>query len=125
MNEDLVSFFSKHPSALPLYEKLEKELRRLVPNLQIRCGATQISFYCPRMFGCVSFLPVRKQRDLPDPYLTVTFGLDQPVSNLRIAAKTEPYPNRWTHHLIICRPEEIDDELLGWMKQAALFAASK
>ena len=39
-------------------------------------------------------------------------------------AKTEPYPNRWTHHVMIGSAEEIDQELLGWLWEAAQFAAS-
>lgn len=38
---------------------------------------------------------------------------------------TEPYPNRWTHHILISDTEEIDEELLGWIKEAADFSNSK
>ena len=37
----------------------------------------------------------------------------------------EPYPNRWTHHVLIGTVEEIDDELLSWIEEAAAFAQSK
>lgn len=125
MNSDILLFFSSHPRALPLFEKLECELEAIVPTFQIRVRSTQISFFCRKMFGCVSFLPVCGRQDLPDHYLTVTFGLDHPISSPRIAIVTEPYPNRWTHHLMICDIKEIDAELLGWMKQAAHFALVK
>ena len=38
---------------------------------------------------------------------------------------TEPYPNRWTHHVLVSREEEIDGELLGWVEEAASFSAAK
>ena len=39
--------------------------------------------------------------------------------------RDRPYPNRWTHHFVLSREEEIDDELMDWVKQAAAFAAIK
>jgi hypothetical protein len=53
------------------------------------------------------------------------FGLRHRVTSPRIEIATEPYPNRWTHHLLISRLEEIDEELMSWIQEAALFAASK
>ncbi len=38
---------------------------------------------------------------------------------------TEPYPNRWTHHVLISAAEEIDDELMSWIKAAAAFSDKK
>ena len=68
---------------------------------------------------------VRKKQDLPDPYLVVTFGLDRQVSSPRIAVSVEPYPNRWTHHVLIQSSQEIDEELLGWLREAYVFSAQK
>ena len=55
----------------------------------------------------------------------VTVGLARKVESPRIAVATEPYPGRWTHHIVVAGPEEIDDELMGWVKEAAAFAAAK
>ena len=43
----------------------------------------------------------------------------------RIDVASEPYPNRWTHHMLIASEEEIDDELMSWIKEAAAFSAGK
>ena len=37
----------------------------------------------------------------------------------------EPYPNRWTHHVLVTREEELDGELLGWLEEAYEFARNK
>ena len=37
----------------------------------------------------------------------------------------EPYPGRWTHHVMVGSVDEIDGELLGWIQEAAEFPASK
>jgi len=42
-----------------------------------------------------------------------------------IDVATEPYPNRWTHHVMIGAEDEIDGELLSWIEEAAAFAAYK
>ena len=125
MDTDVLLFFNEHPAALPLDEALEAALRQAVPDTEIRAQKTQISFYDRRLFGCASFLRVRKKKELPEPYLVVTFGLPAPVASPRIAVATEPYPNRWTHHVVLAQPSDVDAELIGWMTQAAAFARSK
>ena len=37
----------------------------------------------------------------------------------------EPYPGRWTHHILVRTPEEIDGELLAWIDEAYAFANAK
>ena len=57
--------------------------------------------------------------------MTITFGLPYRKESVRIDASTQPYPNRWTHHVMIGAREEIDDELLSWIAEAADFAGNK
>ena len=122
---DLLRLFEKEPGALALYQALEERLEELLPGMTRKVGKSQVSFYLRHQFGCASLLAAKRKKDRPDPYLTVTFGLAYPVESPRIAVKTEPYPNRWTHHVVLGRVEEIDEELLGWLREAAAFAASK
>lgn len=55
----------------------------------------------------------------------VTFGLGHKVESPRIDVATEPYPGRWTHHVLIGEPDEVDDELMAWVREAAEFSAAK
>jgi len=73
----------------------------------------------------VSFLPVRKAKERPGAYIVVTFGLGYRVESSRIDGAVEPYPGRYTHHVLISGAEEIDGELMGWVKEAAAFSAGK
>jgi hypothetical protein len=125
MDQDVLFFFEKAPDALPLYQTLEQKLWEILPDMTLKVGKSQISFYLGHQFGCASLLAVRRKKDLPSPYLTVTFGLAYPVEHPRIAAKTQPYPNRWTHHVVIGQPKDVDEVLLAWLKEAAEFAATK
>ena len=62
---------------------------------------------------------------MQQPTIVVSFGLSYRVDSPRIWVATEPYPNRWTHHMLIADEGQLDDELLGWIKEAAAFAAAK
>ena len=73
----------------------------------------------------MSFNPCRKAKDRPAVWMTVTFGLGYHKESPRIDVATEPYPGRWTHHVMVGSVDEIDEELLGWIQEAAEFSASK
>jgi hypothetical protein len=125
MNTDTLLFFEGHLDALPLYENLEERIVSEIDDVRIKVQKSQISFYNKHMFACVSFARVRKKKDCPESYIVVTLGLEHKAESSRIDIATEPYPNRWTHHLLISEPDEIDEELMGWIKEAAGFAAVK
>ena len=125
MTMDEMTFFDRHPAALPLYEKLKDSILAEVPDARIEVKKTQISFFTKRMFAAASFAPVRKAKERPDPFLTVTFGLRYRVASPRIDAAAEPYPGRWTHHVMIGSTEEADAELMGWIREAAAFSSGK
>ena len=121
MDAGTLLFFEGHMDSLPLYEKLEERILSEIDKVQ----KSQISFYNKHLFACVSFMRVRKKKDCPDHYIVVTFGLEHQAESPRIDIAAEPYPNRWTHHLLVSRQDEIDGELMGWIREAAEFAASK
>ena len=125
LSADELFFFDAHPLALPIYEQLRGRILDIVPSARIEVKKTQISFFNRYMFAAVSFTPVRRAKNRPYPYLTVTFGLPCRKDSARIDAAVEPYPNRWTHHVMIGSVEEVDDELLSWISEAAEFAANK
>lgn len=118
MDEAILHFFNQMPAALPLYEQFERRILAELEGVTVKVQKTQISFVNRHLFACVSFARVRKKKDCPNPYLVITFGLDRKVESPRIDVATEPYPNRWTHHLLISKAEEIDGELIAWVKEA-------
>lgn len=124
-NQDVLLFFNEKPDALPLYRLFQERVLEEIEDVKIKVQKTQISFSNRHNFAFVSFLPVRKAKDRPDCYLVVTFGLDHQVRSPRIDAAVEPYPNRWTHHVMISHEEEIDEELMTWVKEAAVFSEEK
>ena len=116
MNGDTVLFFDKVPELLPLYAALEDAILTRCPDAQVLVMKSQIAFTVARRFA---FASLRGKR------LIVTFGLPQRVESPRIWQAVEPYPGRWTHHVILRSPEEIDETLLGWLEEAWRFASQK
>ena len=115
---DTLMFFDPHPDALPLYLEFEALVLDAFPAAGRRVQKTQITFFGRHVFACVSFARVRRKAELPPGYLVITLGLRRPLDSDRVAVKTEPYPGRWTHHIVVSRPEELDGELLSWIREA-------
>lgn len=124
MNMDIAQFFDKIPKALPLYIAIEELIREKYPNVIIKAHKTQISFVNKHGFAYVS-LPIRKIKNRPDVYIILTFGLPYRCDCPRIAAAVEPYPNRWTHHIIIENPNDIDEQVINWIDQSYIYSMVK
>ena len=125
INGDVLFFFNEKPAAIPLYEAFAKRILTEIDNVSVKVQKTQISFSNKHNFAFVSLLPVRKAKQRPETYIAVSFGLRYKKDSPRIDVALEPYPNRWTHHMLVASAEEIDNELMGWIKEAAEFSASK
>ena len=125
MNNDILFFFGEYMDVLPMYEKLEQQILAQIPDVKIKVAKTQITFANKRGFAFVSFNPCRKAAQRPKVWMTVTIGLGYRKESSRIDVATEPYPGRWTHHVMVGCVEEIDEELRDWIKEAAEFSAGK
>ena len=122
---DTLRFFEGHQDALDLYETLEEYLYNTYPGIRKRVQKTQISFFTRYIFACISFARVKRKAELPNGFLVLTIGLPAPLNSKRVAAKSEPYPGRWTHHIVISSTEELDEELTSWIHEAYHFAETK
>ncbi len=123
MTQDELLFFSGHGEALPIYAELRGRITERWPDVEIRVARTQISFKVRYGFAFVSTR--RMGRRCLDVFIIVSFGLGREVRSGRIFAASEPYPGRWTHHVVVASPEEIDGELMGWIAEAHDFALAK
>ena len=101
---DVLAYFDGHVEERALYEAF---FRRL-------CA----------LFAAAS-LPVRRKKDWPKTCILVTFGLSHRLDSPRVAVAVEPYPNRWTHHVVVSSPQQLDDTLFAWIEEAYQFAESK
>ena len=125
LDADTLMFFDQHMDVLPLYQAFEEILFDSFPVVNKRVQKTQITFSNRHVFACASFARVKRKAELPKRYMVITLGLPAPLDSERVAVKTEPYPGRWTHHIVVSSPEELDEDLLSWMKTAYTFADAK
>ena len=121
---DVLFFFDGRTLELALYQTLFRSLETAFLEASVRVQKTQISFYGRHLFAAVS-LPVRRRKGWPEHCIVVTIGLSHRLESPRIAVAVEPYPNRWTHHVLVSGEEQIDGELLDWLKEAWAFSENK
>ena len=122
MTPEELLFFDAQPGALPLYEALRSKLLAECPDTTWKVQKSQITFKA--RYG-YAFVSLRRMKGCPEVFLIVTFGLSHRLDSPRIAAAVEPYPNRWTHHTIVSEPDQLDGELMGWLREAHAFAQVK
>lgn len=122
MTSDELFFFDSMPDALPLYAALSEKLLAAFRNFAVEVKKTQITFR--EKYG-FAFVSLRRVKGCPKVFILLSFGLSHRLASPRIAISVEPYPNRWTHHVIVQRAEEIDGELMGWLQEAHRFALTK
>ncbi len=121
---DALAFFAGKPEEFSLFEAFDRLLHQQFPNLRVKVQKTQISYYNRHLFACVS-LPRNNFPNRPQYAILVTLGLARPLNSPRVAYLVEPYPGRWTHHLLIGQQSELDEELIGWVQEAYDFSATK
>ena len=114
---DAGMFFDGHPAELALYEALFRRMDGAFPEGTVKVQKSQISFYGRHLFAAAS-LPVRRRKDWPKMCLMVTVGLPYRLDSPRVVAASEPYPGRWTHHVLVTEADQIDEELMGWLREA-------
>ena len=122
---DELMFFNGHMAAVPLYEAFAGKLFERFPDTSMRVQKTQITFSNRHVYACVSLARVKRKNELPDPYLVVTLGLPYSLDSDRVAVKTEPYPGRWTTHIVVGTQTDFNDEFWDWVRQAYEFAENK
>jgi hypothetical protein len=118
-------FFQGREAALPLYAAVRDRVLAVCPRARIDVKKTQISFFARYMFAAVSFLPVGRAQDRPKPFLTLSLCLPARPESLPVAAASEPYPGRWTVHVLLGGPEDVDETLTGYLSAAVDFAERK
>lgn len=111
--EDL---FAGHPTALLVVDRVRAALATIGP-VEVRTTRSQVAFRRTRAFAWVW---------RPSQYLgprgaeaVVSFALDRRELSPRLKSVVEPRPGRFMHHLEVGDPDEIDDSVVAWLREAA------
>ena len=124
MTDDELLFFDSMPQMLPIYEAFCQGLADRGLAFTAKVSRTQISLRNRYVFAAVS-LPWRKVKGWPEEYLLLSFGLSYRKEHPRIALAVEPYPNRWTHHVLLTSLDDLDETVMGWVEEAYQFSMQK
>jgi len=118
---EAAAFFDGAPWSLPIWEEAAAAILSLGPEVEVRYSKTQVTFRTKNGFAFLSF-PYRRRKNWPKECLILTFGLEHPVDHPRIAVKTEAAPNRWTHHVLLSAPGQLDKTVMDWLREAYRFS---
>ncbi len=121
---DPTGLFDREPRALSLYRAVESGILATFPDARVDVQRTQITFRLRHAGGrertmAAVWPPPHRVAGRAEVYVVLTFGLRRRVDHPRIVEAVEPCPGRWTHHLLIARPEDVDEQVMGWLREAA------
>jgi len=110
------SFFKGRAQAYKLFVVIHKTIETLGPTT-MEVGKTQISFEVKRKFAWV-WLPQMWIKSQPESSVVLSIGLRRKVVDRRIKESVNPYPGRFTHHIVITKAADVDASVKGWLKEA-------
>jgi predicted transport protein len=116
--------FAEHPQRLALYRAFRERVLALGDDVDIAPKKTQVTFRTERAFAW-AWLPQLWNRSRPDGSITISFDVDHPVHDARIAETVATGNGRWTHHIVIEHESDLDDVVDGWLAQAYAWAEER
>lgn len=119
MTAQVLEFLRGDPRRMTLFETVEAAVLALGES-GLAVARTQISWGNPKKFALLS-LPRRAGAG----GLILTLGLGRRAEDPCVFQAVEPYPGRWTHHIALAGPEDVDDAVRALLAEAYTFALNK
>jgi len=116
--DNTFEFFRNNSELLELYDELIQQLVDL-PKLTIKKRKTydHMVVLCNRRnFAYISLLD--DNGAFMNEGFRIVISITPRINSARIQTITEPHPGRFSHHIIIRRKNDIDFQLIEWLKQA-------
>lgn len=114
-DEALPALLEGHPESAAIYAVVVDAIRAL-GDVELRVGRSQIGFRRRRSFAWL-WRPGQHLKGERPP-LVLSLGLRRRDGSARWAEVVEPYPGRFTHHLELRSPAQVDDEVRAWLREA-------
>ena len=108
-------FFAGQAQSKQLFEVVRREIESL-DETSMRVTKSQVAFRRRRGFARV-WMPGQYLKRETAP-LVLTLSLPRRDGSPRWKEIVEPYPGRFTHHLELYDPADIDENLRGWLREA-------
>jgi hypothetical protein len=103
----------KSPVVSTIYNKLINELQKFGP---VKIELNKTSIHLGNRFG---FAGVYTRKD----YINLELHLNYKLTGPRIAKVEQASANRYHHTIKLSAPQDVDKELLGWLKEAYVLKA--
>ena len=116
----LDEFFAGHNDSRQIFDALRSAIENFGP-VEMRITKSQVAFRRGRAFAW-AWMPGTYLRGQLAP-LVLTLGFRHRDASSRWKEIVEPKPGRFTHHLELYSPADIDNEVRAWL-QAAWAAAA-
>lgn len=114
-------FFEGAPVARLVFDRLRGLLEELGP-CTVRITRSQVAFRRTRGFAYL-WIP-GQYLSRPQAPVVVSIALDHELVSPRFKEVVEPSPGHWMHHFEVHDPDDLDDEVVGWLTEAAALAGA-
>lgn len=112
---DPEAFLDGHPTAMSVYEKVCGCLDEL-GSFEVRTTKSQIAFQRKRGFAYL-WLPGQYLTH-PEADVVLSIALGREVRSERFKEVVHPSQRHWMHHLEVHGPDEVDGEVVDWLREA-------
>lgn len=111
----LDEYFAGHEASRPLYDALHAAVRAL-GSVGVRVTKSQVAFRRTRAFAW-AWIPDRYLKGGHAP-LVLTVALCRRDTSPRWKEVVEPAAGRFTHHLELRAPADVDAQVRRWLREA-------
>lgn len=111
----LDDFFGTHDDSRTLFEAVRTCVEG-IGQTEVRASKSQVGFY--RRTGFASCWMPGQYLGETDVPLVLTVALRRRDTSPRWKQVVEPAPGRFTHHLELRSPDEVDAEVRDWLAEA-------
>jgi hypothetical protein len=118
----LDAFFREQELSRQIFETVKLAVEGIGPAA-LRISKSQVAFRNPKVFALV-WMPGQYLRRKAAP-LVLTLSFRHRDDSPRWKEIVQPSPGRFTHHLELYAPEDVDDEVTAWLRAAWQSALDK
>jgi len=118
------AFLSQKPEALPGARAFLLGALERWPSAEVITQKSQVGLRDPRPF-CALTLPGKHVRGKATPGAMLSLFLPRPLETELLIMAVEPYPGRFTNHLVLPASEDFDEDLWAWTAEARRFRCGK
>ena len=113
------TLFGGYPEGLAVYGAVERAIHA-IGEATVSVTKSQIAFRRRRGFAFVWRPGQYVRSDVP---AVLSIALPHEIASERFKSVVHPSRRVWMHHLELSAPEQVDDEVCGWLREAYELAA--